>query len=98
MNIIGHESIKNKLKNLVNSEIVSHAYLFTGKAGIGKRLVAIDFAKNIMCLNNKEGKACESCEACKTFESNGDFYIIEPEKNIIKVDAIREFENEICCK
>lgn len=98
MNIVGHEELRKKLRNLITQEKVSHAYLFYGKAGIGKKLSAIEFAKNIMCLNNKEGFACGECESCKTFQNNGDFYIIEPEKNTIKVDEIRNLINEIYLK
>ena len=74
-----------------------HIY-FHGKAGIGKRLVAIEYAKNMMCPNSFEGVACDVCEVCKTFETNGDFSIIEPEKNLIKVDEIRKLINEIYLK
>lgn len=98
MNIIGHEELREKLRNLIIEEKVGHAYLFYGKSGIGKKLSAIEFAKNMMCLNNKDGFACNECEACKTFQNNGDFYIIEPEKNIIKVDEIRNLINEIYLK
>ena len=98
MNIVGHEAIRNKLNNVVESGKIGHAYLFTGKSGIGKKLVAMEFAKNIMCLNSVGGRACNECEMCKTFGNNADFRIIFPEKNIIKVDAIREFENEIYLK
>ena len=87
MKIIGHIEIREKLKNLIKNEKVSHAYLFYGKAGIGKSLVAIEFAKNMMCLNKNEGVSCGICEACKTYENNGDFHIIKPEKDIIKVRA-----------
>ena len=98
MKIIGHIEIREKLKNLIKNEKVSHAYLFYGKAGIGKSLVAIEFAKNMMCLNKNEGVSCGICEACKTYENNGDFHIIKPEKDIIKVDEIRKLINEAYLK
>ena len=98
MNIIGHEEIREKLANLIKNQKISHAYLFTGKSGIGKRKVAIEFAENMMCTDSCLGIACKNCEACKTFYNNGDFNIIEPEKNIIKVDEIRGLINEIYLK
>ena len=52
----------------------------------------------MMCLNNINGTACNNCEVCDTFENNSDYYIVEPEKNIIKVDEIRKLENEIYLK
>lgn len=98
MNIIGHKENRERLRNLIVENKVGHAYLFTGRSGIGKKLVAIEFAKNIMCLENVNGVACDKCEVCNTFENNADFYIVEPEKNVIKVDAIRNLESEIYLK
>ncbi len=98
MNIVGHKEVREKLNNIVKSNKIGHAYLFVGKSGIGKRLVALEFAKNIMCLENINGVSCNKCESCKTFENNADFLIIEPENNIIKVDVIREFESEVYLK
>lgn len=98
MNIVGHSENREKLRQIVECGKVGHAYLFVGKSGIGKRLVALEFAKNIMCPNSKNGVACMECDECKTFGNNADFEIIEPEKNIIKVDAIRNFESEVYLK
>lgn len=98
MNIIGHKEIREKLRKIVDTQKIGHAYLFAGKSGIGKRLVAFEFAKSIMCHESKCGIFCNECDACKTFGNNADFNIIEPEKGIIKVDSIREFENEIYLK
>ena len=98
MNIIGHIENREKLKNVVASGKIGHAYLFVGKSGIGKKEVALEFAKNIMCPNSVDGKACMSCEVCKTFGNNADLSIIQPDKNIIKVDAIRNFETEVYLK
>ena len=98
MNIIGHKEIREKLRNLIINGKTSHAYLFYGKEGIGKSLVAIEFARNMMCRNKNNGMSCGNCEACKTYENSGDFHIIEPEKNIIKVDDIRNLISEIYLK
>lgn len=47
--IIGHNLVVSKLKQIVNSGSISHAYIFEGPRGIGKFLVAKMFAKMIMC-------------------------------------------------
>lgn len=98
MHIVGHKENRERLNNIVKSGKVGHAYLFAGKAGIGKKLVAVEFAKSVLCLKNEKGQACGNCEACKTFENNADFLIIESEKNIIKVNVIRDFEKEVYLK
>ena len=47
-NIIGNNDIKQKLKKSLEQNKVSHSYLFIGKQGIGKKLIAKDFAKGIL--------------------------------------------------
>ena len=96
--IVGHEEIRNKLCSLVKENRVGHAYLFLGKEGIGKKLVAQEFAKNMMCIQPQEGIACGQCESCRLFGNTADFELIQPEKNMIKVDVIRAFEEEVYLK
>ena len=98
LNIIGHEKVKTKLEKIIKADSVSHAYLFFGKEGIGKKTLAIEFAKSIMCNNSAKFDYCNNCESCLTFESGNDFKIISPTKNVIKVDEIREFCNELFLK
>lgn len=98
LNIIGHEKVKIKLEKIIESNSVSHAYLFSGKEGIGKKTLAIEFAKSVMCNESINFDYCGSCESCLTFESGNDFKIISPTKNVIKVDEIREFCSELFLK
>ena len=95
MSYIGHESIKEELNKVVKSGSISHAYLFVGKDGIGKKKVALDFANDILCLEHVEGHACGKCDACLKGESNPDLQILIPEKGAIKVDSVREFTREM---
>lgn len=98
LNIIGHENVKQKLKKIITSNSVSHAYLFSGKDGIGKKALAIEFAKSVMCNDSTQFEYCGKCEVCLTFENENDFKIIEPTKNVIKVDEIRNFCSELFLK
>ena len=50
--ILGHEIQKDILKNDVENNQISHAYLFSGPEGVGKKLLAIDFAKKILGTDN----------------------------------------------
>jgi DNA polymerase-3 subunit delta' len=47
--LLAHEPIKNKLKNLVQKNRLSHALLFLGKEGSGALPLAIAFAQYILC-------------------------------------------------
>ena len=94
-NIIGNEKIKEILTNSVKINKISHSYLFIGTEGIGKMLIAKEFAKMILCTD--ENKYCGKCKSCIEFDTNNnpDFKIIEPEGNSLKIEQIREFQNKV---
>ena len=94
-NIIGNEKIKKELEESIKNNQVSHSYMFIGEEGIGKKEIAKEFAKNILCLG--ENKPCNLCKSCVEFnsENHPDFQIIEPEGNTLKIDVIREFQKKV---
>lgn len=93
--IIGNDFIKEQLEKSLNNNQISHSYLFIGIEGIGKKLIATEFAKAILCLNDK--KYCNNCKSCIEFDSdnNPDFLYIEPDGNSIKIDQIREMQKKL---
>ena len=94
-NILGNDNIKELLTNAVKNNKASHSYMFVGTEGIGKKLIAKEFAKMILCTD--ENKYCGKCKSCIEFESsnNPDFKIIEPDGNSLKIEQIREFQNKV---
>ena len=94
-NIIGNETNKELLKNIINTNNIAHSYMFIGKDSIGKMLFAKEFAKAILCTNND--KPCNICKSCIEFDTlnNPDFKIIEPDGNAIKIDQIREIVKRV---
>lgn len=82
--IIGHEEEKKKLTSLLQGDF-SGTYLFRGPPSTGKRTVAFETAKVLLCEKG-EGDTC-TCRSCKKFGStHPDFLCIGREK--IKVDDI----------
>ena len=53
--IIGHKQMIEHLKNAIQLEKVSHAYIFEGEKGCGKRTVSEAFAAALQCEHQKEG-------------------------------------------
>lgn len=94
-NIIGNEKNKELLNQIINTNNISHSYMFVGKDSIGKFLFAKEFAKAILC--KEEEKLCNSCKSCIEFDTNNnpDFNILEPDGNIIKIDQIRELTKSV---
>lgn len=68
----------------------SHAYLVEGPKGIGKTSFALAAACTMFCRGaNKPCLACPSCR--KVLEGrHPDVHIIKPEKNLLKVDQVRD--------
>ncbi len=93
--ILGNDLIKENLIKSVKSSKISHSYLFTGIDGIGKRMIAKEFAKMLMCLN--EIKYCNNCKSCIEFDTNNnpDFFYIEPDGNSIKIEQIRDLQKKV---
>lgn len=97
-NLVGNEEVKQYLKSTIESNNISHSYMFVGIQGIGKRLFAREYAKNIMCLQN--GECEDKCNSCIKFKakSNPDYYEIEPDGKSIKIDQVRELQKKIAEK
>lgn len=99
--IIGHRSPIQILKNMIKLDRIGHAYLFSGKKGIGKRLVAIAFSKAINCTQlSEEQDPCNHCLSCQKIEKglSPDFNMILPIDDTIKIDQIREIKKNIYFK
>ncbi len=94
-NIVGNDKIKEVLKKSVDLKKVSHSYLFIGTEGIGKKLIAKEFAKMIMCID--ENKCCNKCKSCIEFDTgnNPDYIFIEPDGNNIKIEQIRQMQTKV---
>lgn len=97
-NILGNEKNKEILKKAVELSQISHSYLFWGIEGIGKKLIAMEFAKKILCINEKKENC--NCKSCIEFESNNnpDFSIINADEGKIKIEQIREMQRKIAEK
>lgn len=96
--IIGNNKNKNILEKSINLNKTSHSYIFWGTEGIGKKLIATEFAKKILCLEKKENNC--RCKSCIEFDSNNnpDFQLIEPEEGKIKIEQIREMQRTVAEK
>lgn len=46
--VFGHQKAKNILSQQLSSLSLPHAYLFSGPSGVGKKLLALEFAKKVL--------------------------------------------------
>ena len=93
--ILGNEEVKKYLRKNLEQNNILHSYLFLGTEGIGKLLLAKEFAKYILCLN-KETSNC-ICKSCICYDGNNhpDFSIINEEGQTIKIEVIRPVVEKI---
>ena len=94
--VVGQTAIVQTLKNSIINHNFSHAYMFFGPRGTGKTTISKIFARNINCLDPKDGIACGKCEHCKVSFSKDCIDIIEIDAASNNgVDEIRELKNKI---
>ncbi len=91
--IAGQDKAKQMLKNGLEFRRISHAYIFHGPAGTGKRAAALTFAKVLFCLG-RGSDPCGECVECRKAEhgNHPDLYRVVPENGTIKIDRIRELQ------
>lgn len=94
--VVGQEKIIKILKNSIENNMVSHAYLFSGPRGTGKTTTAKLIAKLINCENRNELDPCDKCESCLAYnnKNNPDIIEIDAASNN-GVDEIREIKEKV---
>ncbi|MGZ9428516.1 DNA polymerase III subunit gamma/tau [Mycoplasma sp. 1012] len=88
----GQDFIIKTLENIIISNKISHAYLFSGPRGTGKTTVAKIFATVVNCAHRENIDACDFCIS----NINKNFDIIEMDAASNNgVDEIRELKENI---
>ena len=75
--LVGQSTVSQTLSLALDSDRLSHAYLFSGLRGSGKTSTARIMAKALLCSNGPTSKPCEVCDNCKSANSNRHLDIIE---------------------
>lgn len=90
--IRGNTPLVEQLRRSAASGRSSHAYLFLGGAGAGKRLIANTFSKALQCEGEK--RPCDSCKSCHAFNhgNHPDVIYFQPLKNgkTYTIEDVRE--------
>lgn len=92
--IPGQATAKRMLINSLRRSKLSHAYIFDGPVGSGRRAMALALAQAIFCQAPQDGDACGVCVECrKTANGNHpDLVWIEPDGATIKISQIEDLQ------
>lgn len=98
-NILGHSAQKQFLQKYLYADKRPHALLFCGIGGLGKRMLALEFAKTLLCKSHTGNDDCESCRLLRNI-NHPDLILVEREEDEkkrfkdINIAQIRELINQ----
>ncbi len=97
--VVGQDKAKQILKLAFSRQKTSHAYLFRGPTGVGKKMTARAFATFLNCQMVGRVDSCGGCPPCRKMASGNhpDFLEIRPEfgKAQIAIEKIRELKKAL---
>ncbi len=92
-NIIAQHQAKQFLLAALERDRLGHAYLFSGPDGVGKTLLAVEFAKVLFC-RRAINDSCGTCGDCRMIAHgrHPDLTIVEAEagSRVIKIEQSHE--------
>ncbi|OXM82624.1 DNA polymerase III subunit delta' [Paenibacillus rigui] len=93
------DRVKRILQNSLRTDKVSHAYIFTGPSGTGRRQMALTFAQALYCQVLPDD-ACGECLDCRKVEhgNHPDLHWVKPDGASIKIEQIRELQKQFSYK
>ncbi|MBM7636187.1 DNA polymerase III subunit delta' [Streptococcus saliviloxodontae] len=88
------EKRQHHFRQAIQSQKLSHAYLFSGQFGSFE--FAIWLAQAVFCELDQTGHPCQKCRSCRLIseQSFPDLKIVEPTNGVIKTDQIRQMTAE----
>lgn len=94
--VVGQQYVTKILKNTIDRNMTSHAYLFSGHRGTGKTTIAKLIAKLLNCESPINDIPCEKCPSCIAFNEKNHPDIIEMDAASNNgVDEIREIRDKV---
>lgn len=94
--VVGQEHIVRTIRNAIELDRVSHAYLFCGPRGTGKTTMAKLLAKGLNCAEGPTRHPCGVCSSCQGITAGTSVDVIEIDAASNRgINEIRELREKV---
>jgi DNA polymerase-3 subunit delta' len=100
--IIGHDTIVERFRRMLESGRLASTYLFVGPSGVGKRRFATELARALLCTETPEEELepCGRCESCRLFAAGthpdfDDYVRLQPGKSMLAISQFVGYDEDL---
>src|SRR5215212_5675406 len=94
--IVGQEPVVRTLRRAIETDRVSHAYLFSGPRGTGKTSTAKVLAMGLNCEKGSTPEPDGTCESCRAIVGNSSMDVLEMDAASNRgIDEIRDLRDKV---
>jgi DNA polymerase-3 subunit gamma/tau len=94
--IVGQEPVVRTLRRAIDTDRVSHAYLFSGPRGTGKTSTAKVLAMGLNCEKGPTPEPDGTCESCRAIMNNSSMDVLEMDAASNRgIDEIRDLRDKV---
>jgi DNA polymerase-3 subunit gamma/tau len=94
--IVGQEAVVRTLRRAIETDRVSHAYLFSGPRGTGKTSTAKVLAMGLNCEKGPTAEPDGTCQSCRAIVGNSSLDVLEMDAASNRgIDEIRDLRDKV---